>query len=128
MKYIFIILFFIVSTSTFSQTLSLEKVVQKQVEAYNNKDINAFLDTYSDTIKVYAYPNTLQYEGKEKMRAIYSALFDETSKLHCEIKKRIVLENKVIDEELVQFDELYSSCVAIYEIENNKITRVTFVR
>lgn len=125
-KIILIILFFGFSFG-FSQSKNPEKIVQTQVEAYNNRDIEAFLDTYDDNIKIYDYPNTFRYEGKEKMRKIYASLFKEVPNLFCEIKKRIIIDNKVIDEEYVRVNDKYVSAVAIYEVKDNKIIKVTFL-
>ncbi|CAM4034420.1 MULTISPECIES: nuclear transport factor 2 family protein [Flavobacterium] len=122
--FLFILLNFSIG---FSQTESPEKIVQIQLEAYNNRNIDAFLATYDDNIKIYDFPNTLSYEGKEKMRKIYSSLFKEVPNLLCEIKKRIIIGNKVIDEEYVRVNNEFVSAVAIYEVKNNKIIKVTFI-
>ncbi|AXT50539.1 hypothetical protein D1818_06730 [Aquimarina sp. BL5] len=108
--------------------ISPEHVVQKQLDAYNTRNIEAFLATYADQVKVYNYPNELTYKGKEKMKSIYAPFFDRTPDLHCEIKNRIVYGNKVIDEELVLINGREIKAVAIYEVENGKISKVTFVR
>lgn len=129
MKKIFFILFFVGVQFSFSQeVISPETIVQKQVEAYNNKDIEAFLETYSDDIEIYNFPNSLIMKGKEEMRDVYSEMFDSVKELHCEIKKRIIINNKVIDHEYVKFDDNFSTVVAIYEVKNDKIIKVTFVR
>ncbi len=103
-------------------------IVQKQLEAYNARDIDAFMDTYSEDIKLYDYPNTLFSEGKVKMRERYRPFFESTPNLHCEIKNRMVIGNKVIDEEYVRINGSFISAVAIYEVENGKIIKVTFLR
>ncbi|WP_222984507.1 nuclear transport factor 2 family protein [Flagellimonas meishanensis] len=103
-------------------------IVQKQLEAYNTRDIDAFMDTYSEDVKLYNFPNTLFSEGKEKMRQRYATFFENTPDLHCEIKNRMVIGNKVVDEEYVRINGTYISAVAIYEVENGKIAKVTFIR
>lgn len=129
MKKILFILFFISIQLSFSQEENApEIIVQKQVEAYNNKDIDVFLATYSDDIEIYNFPNILTMKGKNEMREVYSEMFDTIKELHCEIKKRIIINNKVIDHEFVKFDDGFSNVVAIYEIKNYKISKVTFVR
>lgn len=129
MKKIFFILFFVGVQFSFSQEVNTpETIVQKQVEAYNNKDIDAFLATYSDDIEIYNFPNILSMKGKTQMREVYSEMFERVKELHCEIKKRIIINNKVIDHEYVKFDDNFSSVVAIYEVKDGKIIKVTFVR
>ena len=105
-----------------------EEIVQRQVNAYNAKNIEVFLNTYSDDVKIYNFPEVLSIEGKENMRERYSAMFDRVQNLYCEIKNRIVLGNKVIDHEHVHFGDEYSDVIAIYEVENGKIAKVTFLR
>lgn len=103
-------------------------VVQNQLDAYNARDIDAFLNTYSDDVQVYNFPNELNYTGKDEMRDNYTSFFDSTADLNCEIKNRIVIGNKVIDKELVTANGSTFSAVAIYEVENGKIAKVTFIR
>ena len=105
-----------------------ESIVKEQLIAYNARDIDAFMDTYSEDIKLYTFPNTLFSEGKEKMREQYGAFFENTPNLNCEIKNRIVIGNKVIDEEYVTINDSHISAVAIYELENVKIAKVTFLQ
>lgn len=103
-------------------------IVQEQLEAYNNRAINAFMDTYADDIKLYNYPNELISEGKEKMRQGYANFFETTPDLNCEIKNRMVISNKVIDEEYITANNTQFSAVAIYEVAGGKIVKVTFIR
>ncbi|MGB3781220.1 MAG: nuclear transport factor 2 family protein, partial [Tunicatimonas sp.] len=109
-------------------TASLEAVVQMQLEAYNARDIDAFMDTYADSIAIYEFPNTLIMKGKQDLRDTYTKLFNEVTNLRAEIKHRVVLDNRVIDHEYVRFGGKYIDAVAIYEVAEGKITRVTFVQ
>ncbi len=105
-----------------------EQIVQRQVNAYNARNINAFIDTYSEDIKIYNFPEELSISGKEALRAQFAQMFETVPNLYCEIKNRIVLGNKVVDREYVRFGENYSSVIAIYEITDGKISKVTFLR
>ena len=105
-----------------------EVIVQQQMDAYNARDIEAFLDTYADSIEVYDFPNEAQYAGKEKMRESYAAFFDSTPDLNFIVKNRMVVRNIVIDEEYITANGNNFSAVAIYEVENGKISKVTFMR
>lgn len=104
-----------------------ETIVQKQVEAYNSIDLEAFLSFYSDDVKIYTFPNKLETDGKAAMRESYATFFKNAKVLECKIVKRIVKNNTVIDEELVKYNDIEFTGVAIYEVKNNKIVRVTFV-
>ena len=105
-----------------------EEIVQRQLNAYNARDIDAFMNTYSDDIKLYNFPDQLSTEGKDAMREGYASFFSNTPDLHCEIKNRIVIGNKVIDEEYLTVNGNHVSAVAVYEVENGKIVKVTFVQ
>lgn len=105
-----------------------EILAQQQLNAYNQRNIEAFLEPYAEDVKVYTFPNQLMYEGKEMMRQGYSSMFENTPNLHCELVNRIVRGNVVIDEERVQFGDQIIEAVAIYHIEDNKIKEVYFIR
>ncbi len=105
-----------------------ELIVQKQLDAYNNRDLEGFLATYSDSIKIYNYPQQLRSSGIQEMEKGYATLFQTTPDLHCEIKNRIVLGNKVIDHEYVTMNGEKINAIAIYEVLDEKIEKVTFIR
>ncbi len=117
------------SDSTKNKVISdAEKIIQTQLEAYNNRDIDAFMATYTSDIKLYDYPEKLKSEGQKSIRESYSKFFKNTPDLHAFIKKRIVIGNKVIDEEQVTINGKIYNAVAIYEVENGKIKKVTFIQ
>ncbi len=101
--------------------------VEQQLKAYNNRDIEAFVKAFAKDVKVYNFPNKLNYEGRDKMYKGYADFFANTKDLHCKIVKRIVKGNIVIDEELVTANGRTFDAVAIYEIENGTIVKVTFL-
>lgn len=103
-------------------------LVQRQLNAYNFRNIEAFLEPYDENVEVYTYPDKLQFKGKETMRKSYSQMFKNTPNLHCELVGRIVKGNIVIDKESVQFGETIIEAIAIYHIENNKIKKVYFIQ
>ncbi len=103
-------------------------LAQEQLDGYNKRDIEAFLKPYAKNVKVYTYPDKLNYKGIEEMRKRYAPMFEKTKDLHCKITSRIVKGNVVIDEELVTANGNTFKAVAIYEITNGKISSVRFVR
>ena len=108
--------------------VSPEGIVQKQLDAYNARDIDAFMATYTKDIKLYNFPNDLRSEGQEAMRNSYKGYFEGTPDLHCKILYRIVTGNKVIDHELVTANGNTFKAIAVYEVENGLISKVTFIR
>lgn len=107
-----------------------KSVVQKQVEAYNDRDVDAFLSFYSPTVKIYLHPDTLLFEGHEQMRPRYVNLFNDTPDLHCEIVNRIVMGHFVVDHEKVTgyTDGRTVLATAIYEVKDGLIQNVWFIR
>jgi hypothetical protein len=131
MKKLIILLFCntIFYTASAQEKTMAEKLAQEQLEAYNKRDIEAFLKPYADTVSVYFFPNRFLYKGKETMREQYAGMFSKTTDLHCTLKSRIVLGNRVIDEESVIFDKTKPPmhAVAIYTIAGDKIVAVHFI-
>ena len=107
-----------------------EDLAQMQLNAYNLGDIESFLEAYSDTVKVYGFPDIFRYQGKDKMRANYASFFESTPDLHCELVNRIVLGSTVVDQELVTGlnNGREIRAIAIYKIRDGKIQEVYFDR
>lgn len=103
--------------------------VQAQLDAYNKRDIEAFLKPYSDSVAVYFFPNRLLYKGKETMRKEYTDMFTNTPDLYCTLKSRMVVGSTVIDEESVIFNKTQPPlhAAAIYKVEKGLIVAVYFV-
>jgi hypothetical protein len=118
---------FIPGDGKWKEEKAAEHIVQLQLDGYNARDIDAFMDTYSDDIKLYNYPTELRSEGQLAMRSGYASYFENTKDLHCEIKNRIVIGNKVIDQEYITANGSNFGAVAVYEVSNGKIEKVTFL-
>jgi len=104
-----------------------EALVQRQLNAYNFRNIEAFLETYDDDVEVYKDKDHLLYKGKAEMRKIYAELFNNSSSLHCEILNRIIQGNVVIDKEQVQLgNDRFIEGVVMYQVEGEKIKKVYF--
>ncbi|MDD7914617.1 nuclear transport factor 2 family protein [Polaribacter ponticola] len=107
--------------------VSPEYLAQEQLDGYNNRDIDAFLKPYAKNVKVYRFPNKLDYEGLDTMRNRYESYFKNTTDLNCKLIKRIVHKDQVIDHELVTANGRTFKAVAIYKMKNGKIASVTFL-
>lgn len=102
-------------------------LVQRQLNAYNFRNTEAFLEPYADDVELYSFPDKLESKGKDKMREMYAKMFQLTPDLHCELVERIVQGNTVIDKERVRFNGKMIEAVAVYHIEGNKIKKVYFI-
>jgi len=109
--------------------MSPQDIVQKQVDFYNNHDLDGFISTYHEDIKIYnLIDNSIILEGKEYLREKYSERF-QVLKVHAEVQNRMVIGNRVIDHEhvtTINTDSIVKA-VAIYELEDALIKRVWFV-
>ena len=108
--------------------MSAVYVVQRQVEAYNNRDLNKFVSTYSETIAIFRMPFTEpSISGKGQLAEFYSTQRFNLPKLRAEIVNRIVLGDKVIDHERVWgVRDTPIEVAAIYQVVGGLIERVWF--
>jgi putative hydrolase of HD superfamily len=116
----------------FSEDHNLEDValpVQKQLEAYNARDIDAFMPWWADDCQYYAFPTTLLAASAADIRARHVERFKEPD-LHGKLLTRIVVGNVVIDHETVTrtFPQGKGEIdvVCIYEIKDSKIAKAWF--
>ena len=102
-------------------------VVQKQLEAYNARDLEAFAATYADDVRIFRMPAVEPaVVGKAQLREVYRQRFASPD-LHADIVTRIVLGNKVIDQErVVGIREQPVEALAIYQVEGDLINTVWF--
>jgi hypothetical protein len=124
---------FLVTGTIFAQE-AVEKVAenlaQEQLEAYNKRNIDAFVAPYADNVRVYKFPDEFMYEGKTEMYDIYGRMFARTPDLHCKLVNRIVMGNTVIDQEEVTIskNDPPMHAIAIYKIKDGKIAEVYFIQ
>ena len=103
-------------------------VVQRQLDAYNARDIDALLATYGEQARQFEFPATLAASGAVQIRERMSQRFQEPD-LHARLVQRAVMGNIVIDQELVtrNFPEGIGTVdvVAIYDVADGKIQSAT---
>jgi hypothetical protein len=101
-----------------------EIIVQRQLDAYNARDIDALLAIYAADARQYEHPGTLLASGAAEMRERMALRFQEPN-LHARLLRRVVMGNIVIDHEEVSrtFPEGPGlvDMVAIYEVADGKI-------
>lgn len=100
-----------------------EAVVQRQLEAYNARNLERFLAEYSNSIRVYRPPAIDPVmSGKEAFGQFYATQRFNHSGLQAELVNRIRLGNKVIDHERISGVREQSFDVAIvYEVIDDLI-------
>ena len=102
-------------------------VVERQLAAYNARDLEGFAATYAPDVVIYRMPSLEPaIRGHEQLRNVYRQRFASPN-LHAQILSRIVLGNKVIDHERVAgIRDKPLEALAVYEVSAGLITSVWF--
>lgn len=106
------------------------KVIDDELIAYNNRDIDTFCSFYHQDAVVLRLDGSIVAEGLSQIKEVYGRFFDKHPNLHCELKSRIVTEDKIIDEEMITGKPDYPNGqhgVVIYQFQGNLILKVWFV-
>ena len=109
---------------------SPETVVQRQLDAYNARDLDALMATYAADAQQFEHPSKLLASGASQIRE-RSALRLQELNLHATLLQRTVMGNIVIDRETVTrtFPEGAGTIelVAIYEVQSGRIAKAWFI-
>lgn len=105
-------------------------LVQRQLEAYNAQDLEAFLATYAPDCVICDLNGVVTQNGREDIRARYSAMFAQYPQNKARLVSRMNLGDVVIDHEDVMRgpDGPHLEAIAIYTVKNGLIARVDFVK
>ena len=75
-------------------------VVQRQLDAYNARDVDALLATYAQDAQMFEHPSKLLASGAAALRERFIARFQEPN-LHATLFSRTVMGHVVVDHEEV---------------------------
>jgi uncharacterized protein (TIGR02246 family) len=105
------------------------EIIDAQVEAYRDRDVERFLSYYADDVSVVLFDGTPQFPDKAAMREAYGKLFANSPDLRVTIANRIAAGDFVVDEEHISGfhfpgmpTELRSAVV--YRVTDGKIAGV----
>lgn len=104
-------------------------LIQRQLDAYNAKDIDGWLSTYAKDAKQFNLHGECLATGHAEMRKRIAVRFEEPD-LNARLLSRIVMENVVVDHEVITRnfpegkDEIEMLCV--YEIAGGLIKTASF--
>lgn len=105
------------------------EIVGRQLDAYNARDIEAFMACWAEGAQFLAFPDTLLAEGALQIRERHVARFQEPN-LHGKLIARMSVGNMVVDQEIVTrtFPEGTGTVevIAIYEVEDGLIRKAWF--
>lgn len=109
-----------------TDSINPESIVQRQLDAYNARDIDALVAIYAEDAEQFEHPSTLLASGSAQIRARFAIRFSEPD-VHARLISRIVAGKVVIDYEEVArtFPEGPGKVglVAIYEVRDAKIAK-----
>ena len=105
-------------------------VVQRQLEAYNRRDLAALLACYAEDARQYEFPATLLAQGHAAIGARMAARFADP-RLHARLRQRSVMGDLVIDHEEITRSAAAGgverlALVAIYRVEQGLIRQAVF--
>ena len=102
------------------------QIVEAQVDAYNRRDLAAFVALYGEDVEVFRLPSTTPgLSGKAAFTEFYRTERFNRPGLHAEIVNRIVLGNKVIDHERIRgVRDAPFEIAVVYEVAGGLIERV----
>jgi len=105
-------------------------VVQRQLDAYNARDLDAIMATYADDAEQFEHPAKPLAGGAAQIRERFAARFKEPN-LHAQLLNRITAGDVVIDHEKITrtFPEGTGTIelVAIYEVRHGRIAKAWFI-
>jgi hypothetical protein len=109
-----------------SPSVKPEEVVQKQLDAYNARNIEALLRIYANDAQMFEHPSRLLATGSGELRERFVARFKEPD-LHAALLHRIATGQIVVDHEEVtrNFPEGKGKLelVMIYEVQGDRIAK-----
>lgn len=109
--------------------MSAVDVVARQLHAYNDRDLDAFMACWTPDASILAWPDTLLAEGAEAIRVRHGRRFAEPY-LHACLLSRIAIGDMVVDQERVTRDHygraVEVEVIAIYEVRDGLIHRAWF--
>ncbi len=101
-------------------------VVQRQLDAYNAHDLDAFMATYRDDAKVWRVPATAPaLDGAHAIRAYYRDHRFNLPTLHADLVARTASGHKVVDHERVTgLGDGPVDAIAVYDVVDGRIASV----
>ena len=107
-------------------------VVEGQITAFRDRDLERFLGFYAAGVKVKDFHANVLMEGLEGMRGQYGPLFRDSPDLTVQIPRRMVAGDYVIDEDDISGFVLAGfptamHAVVVYRVRDGRIHGVLFL-
>jgi putative hydrolase of HD superfamily len=106
-----------------------EDVVRRQLDAYNDRDLEEFIACWAQDARILAWPDILLADGAAAISERHRARFADTG-LHARLVSRTSVEELVVDREVVtrMFESGRGSAdvIGVYEVVDGLIRRAWF--
>ncbi len=106
-----------------------EGAIDRQLQAYNARDIEAFVACYADEVVILDADGNELMRGREAVRSLYRSLFAASPELHAEVTTRMRIGRFVVDDEHVTGSPQGEvRGIAVYRVgDDGLIERVQFL-
>lgn len=117
----------------FADTAATEEtpasVVEAQLLAYNEGDVDAFVDQFAEDAVVWTLGATdEQIRGREEIRETYGQLFEVNPSMRFETRDWLTVGNTVaVHEVMFLDDERFSDSLSVYQVQDGLITHLWLV-
>lgn len=110
--------------------MSAVDLVQRQLEAYNAQNLEAFMATYAPDCQICDLNGAVTQNGHGDIRARYAAMFAQYPENKARLVNRMALGDVVIDHEDVMRgpNGPRLEAIAVYTVKNGLIARVDFIK
>lgn len=113
------------AASTVAERAALD-VVARRTAAYNNHDIDAFIATYDENVRIYEYPDKLLGDGTERLRRIFGPQYSADDGLIV-VQAQHALEEVVVSDETVTFYGTTEHNIGVYTVKDGLIVEVRLI-
>jgi hypothetical protein len=105
----------------------MDDPVQAQVDAYNARDIEAFVAAYAPDVVITDANGSPMLGGHDAMREQYGALFEGSPDLDAEILGRVSAGAWTVDQERVSRGDETRDVLVAYQVTDGLIARVVML-
>lgn len=107
---------------------SSDDVVQRQVDAYNRRDLEALMVCYAPTAVIEWADGSNRFAGHDAIRGRYADVFDRAPDLHAVIAGRLRAGEWTVDEERVRIAGELLHVLVCYHVRDGLIDHVVMLR
>ena len=114
--------------------VSPTNVVRGLFDAYNERDIETFLDYFHDDAAVYGPDGEVMERGREAMRATFSDIFTRMPELHAdtlaemEVGDWVAIHSRVPEWKTADGSTREMQWIEVYRVVDGKVTELRLYR